>query len=40
MLSAGTPMVTGGDEYLCGLRCNNNPYNVDSSANWLVLTAK
>ncbi len=35
MLSAGTPMVTGGDEVLRGLRCNNNPYNLDSSANWL-----
>ena len=35
MLSAGTPMMTGGDEYLRSLRCNNNPYNLDSSANWL-----
>ncbi|MFG2010597.1 glycogen debranching protein [Micromonospora sp. NPDC048868] len=35
MLSAGTPMVTGGDEVLRGIRCNNNPYNLDSSANWL-----
>jgi isoamylase len=35
MLSAGTPMMTGGDEFLRGLRCNNNPYNVDSDANWL-----
>jgi glycogen operon protein len=34
-LSAGTPMITGGDEYLRGLNCNNNPYNLDSSANWL-----
>ncbi|MET8149199.1 isoamylase [Actinoplanes sp. NPDC049668] len=34
-LSAGTPMMTGGDEYLRGVNCNNNPYNVDSSANWL-----
>lgn len=33
--SAGTPMMTGGDETLRGIRCNNNPYNVDSSANWL-----
>lgn len=36
MLSAGTPMMTGGDEYLRSLRCNNNPYNLDSSANWLT----
>jgi glycogen operon protein len=35
MLSAGTPMMTGGDEYLRSLRCNNNPYNLDSYANWL-----
>ncbi len=35
MLSAGTPMITGGDEYLRSLRCNNNPYNLDSPANWL-----
>ncbi|MGH8793928.1 MAG: glycogen debranching protein [Stackebrandtia sp.] len=34
-LSAGTPMLTGGDEHLRGMRCNNNPYNVDSEANWL-----
>jgi isoamylase len=35
MLSAGTPLMTGGDEYLRSLQCNNNPYNVDSVANWL-----
>jgi glycogen operon protein len=35
MLSAGTPLMTGGDEYLRSLHCNNNPYNVDSIANWL-----
>jgi isoamylase len=35
MLSAGTPLVTGGDEYLRSLNCNNNAYNVDSVANWL-----
>ncbi|HVH80829.1 MAG TPA: isoamylase, partial [Stellaceae bacterium] len=29
MLSAGTPMITGGDEHLRSLRCNNNPYNLD-----------
>ncbi|WP_330456073.1 isoamylase [Streptomyces sp. NBC_00820] len=36
MLSAGTPMMTGGDEYLRSIRCNNNPYNLDSTANWLT----
>ncbi|MDF3301753.1 isoamylase [Streptomyces tropicalis] len=36
MLSAGTPMMTGGDEYLRSLQCNNNPYDLDSSANWLT----
>jgi len=35
MLNAGTPLMTGGDEYLRSLQCNNNPYNVDSIANWL-----
>lgn len=35
MLSAGTPMMTGGDELLRSLNCNNNPYNLDSIANWL-----
>jgi isoamylase len=35
MLSAGTPLMTGGDEYLRSLLCNNNAYNVDSTANWL-----
>lgn len=35
MLSAGTPLMTGGDEFLRSLQCNNNPYNVDSIANWL-----
>lgn len=35
MLSAGTPLMTGGDEDLRSLRCNNNPYDVDSVANWL-----
>jgi glycogen operon protein len=36
MLSAGTPMISGGDEYLRSLKCNNNPYNLDSIANWLT----
>jgi len=35
MLSAGTPLLQGGDEYLRSLQCNNNAYNLDSSANWL-----
>jgi len=34
-LSAGTPMITGGDEHLRSINGNNNPYNLDSSANWL-----
>ena len=34
MLSAGVPMVVGGDEALRSMNCNNNPYNLDSSANW------
>jgi len=38
MLNAGTPMFTGGDEYLRSLQCNNNPYNLDSIANWLNFT--
>ncbi|MBI3283393.1 MAG: glycogen-debranching protein [Burkholderiales bacterium] len=35
LLSAGTPMLTGGDETLRTLNCNNNPYNVDTVGNWL-----
>lgn len=35
MLSAGTPMLQGGDEFLRSLRGNNNAYNLDSIANWL-----
>jgi hypothetical protein len=38
MLSAGVPMIVGGDEALRSLNCNNNPYNLDSSANWLSWT--
>lgn len=37
MLSAGVPMITGGDEYLRSLQCNNNPYNLDSISNWLTV---
>ena len=35
LLSAGTPMLDGGDEFLRGLHGNNNPYNLDNAANWL-----
>jgi glycogen operon protein len=35
MVSSGVPMITGGDELGRSLRCNNNPYNVDSPATWL-----
>ena len=38
MLSAGVPMIVGGDEALRSINCNNNPYNLDSSANWLSWT--
>jgi glycogen operon protein len=35
LLSAGVPMIEGGDEMLRSQRCNNNPYNLDSPAIWL-----
>jgi glycogen operon protein len=35
MLSQGVPMITGGDEMFRTQYCNNNPYNLDSSKNWL-----
>jgi isoamylase len=35
MLSSGVPMITGGDELGRTIRCNNNPYNLDSVATWL-----
>jgi isoamylase len=38
MLSAGTPMMTGGDEFLRSLNGNNNAYNLDTSFNWLNYT--
>ena len=38
LLSAGVPMMTGGDEVLRTLFGNNNPYNLDSAANWLYWT--
>lgn len=34
LLSGGVPMLVGGDEALRSINCNNNPYNLDSSANW------
>ncbi len=33
--AAGVPMITGGDEMLRSVACNNNPYNLDSVGNWL-----
>lgn len=39
MLSAGVPMMTGGDERLRSLNGNNNAYNLDTSFNWLHYTA-
>jgi isoamylase len=38
MLSAGVPMITGGDEALRTQFGNNNAYNLDSPANWLYWT--
>jgi glycogen operon protein len=35
MVSAGVPMLTGGDEMFRTQYGNNNPYNLDSEANWL-----
>ena len=35
MVSQGVPMMTGGDERLRSVRCNNNSYNLDSPATWL-----
>jgi isoamylase len=40
MVSAGVPMITGGDELGRSLRCNNNPYNLDSTATWLDYTTQ
>lgn len=37
-VSAGVPMITGGDERLRTLRGNNNPYNLDSPGSWLDWT--
>jgi isoamylase len=38
MLSAGTPIMQGGDEFLRTVQCNNNAYNLDSPGNWLNYT--
>jgi glycogen operon protein len=35
MLSAGTPLFAGGDEFLRTLKGNSNPYNLDTPLNWL-----
>ena len=35
LLSAGTPLIQGGDEFLRTIQCNNNAYNLDSPGNWL-----
>jgi glycogen operon protein len=35
LLSAGTPMVSGGSEIYRTQFGNNNPYNLDTIANWL-----
>ena len=37
-VSQGVPLINGGDETLRSLNCNNNPYNLDSSGNWLSWT--
>ena len=37
--SAGVAMITGGDELGRMIQCNDNPYNVDSVANWLDWSA-
>ncbi|MEQ1564914.1 MAG: alpha-amylase family glycosyl hydrolase [Myxococcota bacterium] len=34
-VSAGIPMIVGGDELLRSQACNNNPYNLDSVATWI-----
>ena len=35
MLSAGVPMITGGDEMYRTQHGNNNPYDLDSEGTWL-----
>jgi isoamylase len=34
LLSAGTPMLSGGSEFFRTQFGNNNPYNLDTTANW------
>ncbi len=34
-LAQGVPMITGGDEMLRTIQCNNNSYDVDTTATWL-----
>jgi glycogen operon protein len=38
-VSVGVPMITGGDEIARSVRCNDNPYNLDSPGNWLDWSA-
>jgi len=38
LLSAGTPMFAGGDEFLRSLGGNENAYNIDTAINWLNYT--
>lgn len=38
-LSAGAPMITGGDELYRTQACNNNAYNLDAFTNWLDWSA-
>jgi glycogen operon protein len=38
-LSAGTPMFAGGSEFYRTQYANNNPFNLDTVANWLDWTA-
>ena len=40
LVSSGVPMITGGDELLRSLKCNNNSYNLDSPATWLDYSAQ
>ncbi len=40
LLAAGVPMIEGGDELGRTVACNNNPYNLDSTATWLDWTGQ
>lgn len=35
MMSAGVPLIQGGDEFQRTLKGNNNAYNLDAATNWL-----